>query len=377
MRTGDARRVLEVSGPLWAGTLAVERALGLNLAGRWPVRRVDAAALREQVRAVLTAWGMPAADAQTTSAHVVYADAHGIDSHGAAMLLHYHRARRAGTLAVPARVTTVEDGPATALLDGGGGLGHVPADVAMRMAVAKARNAGTATVAVRNSGHFGAAGAYAAMAAEEGMLGFALTTTREPAVVPTHGAESRLGTNALAFAAPSASGRGLVLDIATSTASLGKAVAAWRAGRRIPAGWAIDAKGRPVRNGRVAGAERRLTPLGSRPETASHKGYGLAAMVEVLARRLPGGEAPVGHCFVAIDPARFGHEPATFAQTLDAFGDELRATRPLDPREPVLVPGDPERRAAADRERHGIPLSRGVVEDLRLVARDAGVAFAL
>jgi LDH2 family malate/lactate/ureidoglycolate dehydrogenase len=337
-----------VSGPLWTATLALDRFV--PVAGRWPGRRVPVEALARQTRAILDAWGV--AEPETVERHILYADRHGIDSHGVAMLRHYLAARK-GSVPVVASPTIVDGG--------GGGLGHLAADTAMRLAIDTAREHGVGAVAVRNSGHFGAAGSYAAMAVEAGLIGIATTTTAEPAVVPTFGSEAKLGTNALAFGAGE-----VLLDMATSTASLGRAFDVWRRGRRVPAGWAVNAHGRPERNGRRAAAERRLTPLGSTPALASYKGYGLALMIEVLC-----GSDGVGHFMLAIDPERFG------GRDVAALAADLRGTRPLDPRRSVLVPGDPERAAARDREANGVPLSRGVLEDIRLVAKRTGVPFTL
>ena len=293
------------------------------------------------------------------------------------MLLGYHRLLRAGSLEPRPEVRVAERSGATAVVDGGGGLGHVPAETAMHLAIELAGDAGVGVVAVRNSGHFGAAGVYTAMAAERGMLGVASTDTRQPAIVPAHGADARLGTNPIAFAAPGDAGPPFELDMATTTASLGRVLGAWRRGRRLPRGWAVRRDGRPERDGRRAFEGRRLTPLGSRPALGSYKGYGLAAMVEILCSVLPGRPGgSVGHFMLAIDPARF--RPADeFRQGVDALGDLLRATRPLDPSRPVLVPGDPERAEVERRSRHGIPLSRSTVEDLRAVARASGVPFTL
>jgi LDH2 family malate/lactate/ureidoglycolate dehydrogenase len=108
-----------------------------------------------------------------------------------------------------------------------------------------------------------------------------------------------------------------------------------------------------------------------------HKGYGLAAMVEVLAAVLPGAER-VGHFFLALDPNAF-REPGrgAFTGELTALLESLRGTRPLDPLRPVLVAGDPERAVAAERRRSGIPLARAVVEDIRAVARASRAPFVL
>ncbi len=366
---------MRTSGPLWTGSLVLERILPVNVLGRWPARCVSPQRLRRQVLAILASWGMTEDAASITADHLLYADLCGIDSHGVGMLLHYHRAFREGALTIPAEVRVVSEGPGSALLDGGGGLGHVPADRAMRLAIGKARETGAAAVAVRNSGHFGAAGSYVGMATEAGLLGLATTNTLPPAVIPTFGVEPMLGTNAFAFAAPSAAGADFVLDMATSTASLGKSWNRWRAGRSIPPGWAIDSRGKPIRNGRVAASQRRLTPLGSSPENASHKGYGLAAMVEILCSALPGGHG-VGHFFFAVDPTRFRDE-GDVESAVDALGARLRATPPIDPGRPVLVAGDPEREARERRLESGIPLSRSVIEDMRTVARGSGVPFDL
>jgi len=369
------------SGPLWTASLIADRLLPVGILGLWRDVIVAPETLARQVATLLRAWGMSADHTAITVEHVLYADLHGIDSHGCSMLLRYHRDIADGSVTMTPTIAVVRESDTTALVDGGGGLGHVPADTAMKLAITRCRSAGLGAVAVRRSGHFGAAGAYASMAAEAGFIGIATTNTREPAVVPTSGTEARLGTNPIAFAAPAARNPPFVLDMATSTASLGKLTMAWRKGRSIPVGWALDRRGRPVTSGRLGALGRRLTPLGSSEELGSHKGYGLATAVEilsaVLAGRVSGGAADgVGHFFLAIDPARF-RDAGAFGADLDALLDSLRACAPVDPRCPVLVAGDPERAAYAERRRTGIPLSRSVVEDIRGIARAAGVPFLL
>lgn len=383
-----ARRILDTvrdSGPLWTASLLLDRILPYGVLGLWPDKIVSPEALAEQVEALLCKWGMSPAHASVTVAHVLYADLHGIDSHGCSMLLHYHRGVLEGSLTMTPTIAVVRESEATALIDGGGGLGHVPADTAMKLAIAKCRDVGLAAVAVRNSGHYGAAGAYASMAAQSGFVGIATTSTKTPALVPTFGVEAKLGTNPIAFAAPAGRHPPFLLDMATSTAAVGALAQAWRKGLAIPAGWALAPNGRPVTNGRRAAVYRRLTPLGSSREMGSHKGYGLATMVEILSAIMPGlGSASaaadtgarVGHFFLAIDPRRF-REPGEFEGDLDALIDSLHSCAPLNPDQSVLVAGDPEHAALTERRRSGIPLARAVVEDLRSVARTSGVRFIL
>jgi LDH2 family malate/lactate/ureidoglycolate dehydrogenase len=375
---------LRDSGPLWTASLLLDRVFPFGILGLWPEKTVSAETLATQVDTILRAWGMSAEHASITVEQVLYADLHGIDSHGCCMLWHYRRGIADGSLTMTPTITLVQESDTTALVDGGGGLGHVPADMAMKLAIAKCRNAGVGAIAVRHSGHYGAAGAYASMAAQSGFIGLATTNTQRPAVVPTLGTEAKLGTNPIAFAAPAVRNRPFILDMATSTASLGKLTTAWRKGRPIPPGWALDRKGGSVTNGRRAAEGRRLTPLGSSHELGSHKGYGLATAVEILSSVLsgqrsepaPGAGGNVGHFFLAIDPARFRTE-GDFGVDLDVLIDALRACAPMDPKQPVRVAGDPEYAAYAERRNSGIPLARGVIEDLRSVARSSGVPFLL
>jgi LDH2 family malate/lactate/ureidoglycolate dehydrogenase len=156
-------------------------------------------------------------------------------------------------------------------------------------------------------------------------------------------------------------------------------------GESIPQGWAVDEKGQSVTNAGRALDDRLLTPLGSTRIQSSHKGYGLAAMVEILCSVLSGlrpshsdlqKEARVGHFFLAIDPGQF-RDPQEFQADLDTLMDSLRNCKALKPDQPVLVPGDPECTALAERLKSGIPLPRSVLEELRTVCNAAGVPFLL
>lgn len=381
----SAVEMVRASGPLWTASLIADRVTGVPIPSMWPVRTVSTEALAAQLDAVLRAWGMSEEHTAITVRHMMYADLRGIDSHGCAMLRYYHNGLSAGEWSPTPAIEVVREGETTALVDGGGGLGHVPSDRAMNLAIEKGLASGLGAVAVRDSGHFGAAGAYASMASDRGLIGIVTSSAQAPAVVPTFGAEAMLGTNPLAFAAPAGRNEPFLLDMATSTASLGALTRAWRRGDSIPVGWAIDAGGEPVTDGRVAASHRLLMPLGGSREMGGHKGYGLAAATEILSRILAGSrsapEAPhrlkrAEHFFLVLDPRRFRDEP-DFEADLDGLMDSLRASRPRDPGRPVLVAGDPEHAALAVRRREGIPLARGVVEDLRVVAHEAGAPFLL
>jgi LDH2 family malate/lactate/ureidoglycolate dehydrogenase len=379
------RRVARDSGVLWACTLAIDWMLPFGVVAWWRPRVVSPERLGEQVAVILKAWGMPPSYVPITTEKILYADLRGIDAHGCAMLPFYDELRTAGNLKPEATVETVHQNESTALLDGGGGLGHVPATMAMDLAIEKCRATGVGVVTVRNSGHYGAAGAYAAMATRQGLIGLTTTSTQTRSIVPTFGKTSLLGTNPIAFGAPTRRNRVFLLDMTTAAESFGTLLTLWRRGRPIPTGLALDDRGRAVTDGRRAARHRRLLPLGSDRDRGSHKGYGLAVMVDILSALLPGvvlASPPggrrerVGHFFLALDPARF-REPSGFAEDLDDWIDTLHAVEPVDAEHPVLVPGDPEEDAFAERTVRGIPLSRSVCEGIRGVARACGAPFLL
>ncbi|MEM9684945.1 MAG: Ldh family oxidoreductase, partial [Pseudomonadota bacterium] len=202
---------------------------------RFPVETV-----RDQMAACLRSFGMPADDADTTADIMADADLRGIDSHGISCIPKYHERATRNMISMDTTVTVVREGPVNALLDNGGGLGYVAAVEAMRMAVAKAKEHGMASIAVRNSAHFGAAGYYTRLAAREGVIGMAFTNTSAPNVVPTFAANGRLGTNPIAFTAPAKRNPAFSLDMATSTVAGGKVRNKAVEKQPLPLGWIVD-----------------------------------------------------------------------------------------------------------------------------------------
>ena len=243
----------------------------------------------------------------------------------------------------------------TALLDGGGGIGHAAADAAIKLAIEKARATGVAAVAVRNSGHFGAAGSYAGLAATRRLIALVTTGTRIPSLVPTFGVEAMLGTNPIAFAAAAARNRPFLLDMATSTAPLGRLGLAAHRGRSRAAGRSTRAAARsPMRARR---RYRRLTPLG-RPQRAATRATVSRRWWRSCPRWAAGRTASATSSWSSI---RHAFVPAGgFAPARRATG---RAPRDAARRSAA---GTRRRRsgvATAERRRTGIPLARSVVED--------------
>jgi LDH2 family malate/lactate/ureidoglycolate dehydrogenase len=227
-------------------------------------------------------------------------------------------------------------------------------------------------------------------AAGRGLIGMAMTNVWNLAIVPTRAAQAMFGTNPIAFAAPAEKQPAFCLDMATSTVAIGKLKLAILHGKPLPRGWALDAGGRVTEDADAALEARLLTPVGGTPELSSHKGYGLAAMVEILCAMLPGAwYAPtrerrhpgekrfnVGHFFLAMDPKAFRDE-GEFEDDLDDMISALRSAKRVDPAQPVLVHGDPERAQAERRGREGIPVPDALAAKIRAIATDCGAAVLI
>ena len=333
------------------------------------------AELERWMQALLEASGLEPVAAETVAVSLVHANRRGVDSHGVARVVVYsERLRRGHMNARPAPAVEREHG-AVALVDGDQGPGQVAGVFATDLSVELARRHGAGVVAVRRASHYGAAGYYAIRAAEAGMVGMS-TTNSEPFVVPYGGLEHALGTNPIALAAPTPDGI-WDTDMATSQVAVNKIFNARDEGRSIPEGWGVDEQGRTTTDPDQVYA---AVPLGG------YKGYALALLVEVLSGVLSGAgvghgigrlyedDAPqdVGHFHLAIDVDRLaGRERA--AESLGRLLGDLKAIAPAPGHDEVLVPGEPEARTRAERERDGIPLPPTLWTTLRELSAELGV----
>ena len=357
--------------------------------------RVPADQIRRQLVSVFRAWGMSEAHADTTAAMMVETDLRGVDSHGIGMLPTYDREFHAGRLNMRPVFKKVRETAAMALIDADASLGHPAAAYGMNLAVDKALAVGVGVVDVFNSHHFGAAGCYSRIAADRGVIGMVTSATRGVTMVPTFAAEPVMGTNPLAFAAPAKRNPPFELDMATTTVAAGKVRVYKENHRPLPSGWVIDGDGKTVTDPakgfqHVSDHDGGITPLGGSREAGGHKGYGLAVMVHILAGTLAGASfSPIrnqtqkksdphniGHFFMAIDPRAFRAE-GEFGDDLDQVIDVLHDAKRADPKQPVLVAGDPEMLTRTQRLEAGVPIPDDLMDQLRGVVDRAGVPFLL
>jgi len=346
--------------------------------------RVAASKLESFCVTALRHIGLSDPDARTTADVLVTTDTWGVFTHGTKNLGGYIRRLRSGGMRVKAAPRIVKEGPAWALVDADSAIGMVGSTFAMRVALAKAKSAGIGYVGVRNSCHFGAAGYYASMAAAEGLIGIAMANDVPGMTVP--GARGPvLGTNPLAYAVPTGTAHPILLDMATSAVAGGKVFAAAALGKPIPAGWIVDAQGRPSTDPKIYPRAASMLPM------AGHKGYGIALLIETLSAMLTGASI-AGHVLSwSFDDTSkaTGHGAAFLVLDVNAFMPrdefegrvqqtiaEIRSAPKADGVERIYLPGEMEweRREMALRE--GIDLPEDVVQRLQPVAEEMGVELA-
>jgi ureidoglycolate dehydrogenase (NAD+) len=322
-------------------------------------RTLDAARLAAWSTALLRAAGLEAEAADVVTDTLVEASVRGVDSHGVARLPIYAQRLQGGAINRRPRPRVERREGAVAGIHGDDGPGQVAGVMAMDLSVELAREYGVGAVTVRRSSHYGAAAYYVMRPARAGFIALS-TTNADPGVVPFGGRDPALGTNPIAVSAPTRHGE-LTLDMATSQVAANRVANAHDEGRPIPEGWAVDADGRPTTDPAYAHA---MLPLGG------YKGYGLAVVVEILSGALTGAaitrrigrlyhdlDRPqdVGHFHLAIDPERTVGR-ARLADAIESLIAEVRATALAPGADEILLPGEPELRVQAIREREGIPL---------------------
>jgi LDH2 family malate/lactate/ureidoglycolate dehydrogenase len=352
---------------------------------------VSESALRSFTQNIFLSMGCSDEHAPLAADVLLLSDLRGIDSHGVARLIGYVRLWEKERINAKPNITIVHETPTTATVDGDAGLGLIVAPFAMRLAIQKAEQYGSGWVSVRNSNHFGIAGYHTLMAVEKDMIGFAMTNA-SPLVAPTFSNERLLGTNPMCYAFPAGKYPPVVVDMATSAAANGKLEIAQRLGKQVPEGWIQDANGNFTTDPHALKKGGSLLPLGSDREHGSHKGFGLSATVDILSAVLSGANyGPWVPPFVSFleppaEPVGLGIGHFIGAMRVDGFRpvDEFKAhldnwigrfksASTVDPTQKVIIPGEPELEAMADRKKNGIPLVDEVVNDLNGLAERFGI----
>lgn len=323
-----------------------------------------AAELEPKVKAALIAAGADEASSAATTRALMHASGVGVDSHGVRLVPHYVRDLTSGQINGHPDVKIVERSAVVLDVDADAGLGHYASYRAIDAAMAAARRSGIAAAGVRNSSHYGAAGAYARAGAQEGLILVSLTNA-DSLVALHEGAKPFHGTNPISVGVPVPGQKPWLLDMATSSIPFNRVLLNRVLGRELANGVAADLRGEVTRDAKQA---EMLVPVGG--SEFGFKGAALGGLVTILSAVLTGATADpfmqsmmdpsirtprnVGHFFLAIDPAFFGGG-AAFGENLVAYLEALRGS-PVKAGGRVMAPGDREWEVEADRAANGIPV---------------------
>jgi L-2-hydroxycarboxylate dehydrogenase (NAD+) len=342
---------------------------------------IPARAIRSMIADSLAEAGLPGDDAARCAALMTEADLTGADGHGIFRLAQYVRRLKAKGFNARPNITVTRTAPATALVDGDNGMGHLVMTRATTEAIAMARETGVAWVGVRRSNHAGPAGLYAEMAAAAGMVGVYAAVANANHMATWGGTELLLGTNPLAIGVPSGS-RPIVLDMATSIVAYGTVKKYALRDLAMPEGWFVNpSTGESITDPKRS-HEGVLLPMGE------YKGSGLALMLGLLGGVLngaafgrdvvdfnadDGSETNTGHFIIVADVARF-IPPAIFSTEVDRHVRDFKQSKRLPGTDEIRLPGDRRRECRAERERDGVPIAPALMAQLDKLSAELKIA---
>lgn len=330
-------------------------------------------------------YGVPEEDAKICADVLLESDRRGIESHGCNRFKPIYIDRIVnGTLLPKTELEILKETPSTLVMDAHNGMGMVASYRMMERLIEKARMVGMAGGAITNSTHYGIAGYWATMASKAGMIGVTGTNAR-PSIAPTFGVENMMGTNPLTFAIPTDEEFPFCLDCATSTVQRGKIEYYAREGKDTPAGMVIAHDGSIMTDSNailkaLVSGEAALTPIGGAgDEMCGYKGYGYAAVVEILSAALTGGPFMkaltgvgsdgkpqmyhLGHFFFIINPEFFmGLD--TLRKTAGEICRALRASEKAPGEERIYTAGEKEWIIWQERKDKGVPVNQAVQKEI-------------
>ena len=333
-------------------------------------------------------FGFTEAEADIIQDVLLTADLYGIESHGMQRMVRYHKCIEKGMIDVHAKPEVVFETPISAVIDAHEAMGQLVSHKAMEMAIEKAKTTGVGIVSVRNSNHYGIAGYYAKMAADQGLLGISMTNT-EALVVPTFGKQPMMGTNPIAVSMPGTP-HPFHLDMATSVVPAGKMEVYAKAGKTLPGDWLMNSDGSPsydpndflrIRATKSLGG---IFPVGGEGETNSgHKGYGLSLLVELFCGILSGGRTSnevrvvpnvdkVCHFFMAVDYSIFG-DKEQMEKRFSQYLEDIRNSALADGQTRIYTHGDKAYAHMARVAEEGVKVNDKTYDEIVKICQDLGI----
>jgi L-2-hydroxycarboxylate dehydrogenase (NAD+) len=351
---------------------------------------VDQQQMRTAAETIFRKMGQTDDDAALSADVLMLSDLRGCESHGVSnMLASYVEQYGAGNINPRPNVQVIRESDTTATLDCDTGLGLHLAPKAMEMAIEKADKHGMGTVIMNNGRHLGMLAYHAMLPLEHDMIGVCMTAGSPMSMVPTFGAERRFATNPWAWAAPANKQPPFVMDFATTQVAGNKLRLAARVGAPMDPGWITKKDGSPIMEETLLPENRddyHMLPFGGTREQGSHKGYGFAAVCEILCDVLSGQGA--GFLMPQSPPGIMGHmvqvykvdaftDVDRFKSDMDDFLEGLANTKPAPGHDRVVYPGLPEAEETEIRLRDGIPYHRSVIDWFHSISNELELGLDL
>ncbi len=343
---------------------------------------VSATALKQFSTEIFMRLGLAQQDAAVVSDCLVEANLRGLDSHGVSRIPIYAKRLRLKLVKARPDIRVERTAHSAAAVDGDDGMGMVVATRAMAEAMAMARESGVGLAGVIKSTHYGMAAYYVQQAVAQDLIGMAFTNS-SPGMAPWGGSRPVLGVNPLAVGVPAGEREPVVIDMAMSITARGKMRLAGLQGKPIPTGLGLDASGRPTTDGMAVFNGGTVLPFGG------PKGSALAIWMEIMGGVLTGaafagemrslyedfsGPQRIGHVFMAVRPDLF-MPLAEFKNRMDRMIQRYTESPKAEGFEKILMPGEPEALAKAERLKTGIPIAPKVIDLLQKEAAAVGVDF--
>lgn len=351
--------------------------------------RIGYKALQDYLTYLLGQLGTSYSDARVVAEVLVEGELCEQYEYGVRLLDSFYLLCQAQRLDPVAEMEVTYQMPSTATINARGGFGPVAAKKAMQLAMEKARTTGVAWVAVTNSNPFGLATYYAQLAAEQGMLGFAMSNSA-PVLAPYNSTQRMLGANPIAIAMPG-QGKTVVVELNTASMSAMQVQTKVESNQRLPEGVLHDAMGQPTVDPSTLSRGGAMLPFGSSLKETAYMGYSLACIVDLLCAVLGGASfgpyVPPIVAYMPLPPQENGHGFGHLlgAVRMDGFqsGNQsvgavnswcntIHAAKGIQGTSGVSIPGESLAATRVRNQKEGVVLAEETLRQLNRMAGELG-----
>ncbi len=319
---------------------------------------------------MMTATGIPEADAAIVFDSLVMPSLRGHDSHGIRGIPGVVNASIRDPNRNHIKAEVLRESDTTITLDAKFGIGPVIAKHAVDKIIEKARKHGIGAAAIKNLPGITALGYYTELIAMQDMVGQMYTRSAIPQSPPYGGAARIMGTNPVSVAIPAGKEKPIIVDMAT-TAIASRALQPYLAKKLpIPEGWILDDDGVTTADATKYSAGSPMGPTtgltGSMANmTNGPKGAAMQIVSEILGGLLSGGTmdpSPAATGKITNDSMLMALNVSSFTNLqdfkskVDARIRMMKDSKKAKGFDEILMPGERGFKIEEKRRREGIPL---------------------